>query len=226
MTKKSKKKSKKTSKKTSRKGTVPASSFGESLGFVQLAELATEFFELRRSPPIVTTTPGHREGDILGFVRGLRLSARLIYFLRERLSHTEYEVSWGHLLDGNLASCSPECDIIIHTKGHVKRWNGGEMPIMDFRFVPASTAKVVISCKSTLTAIDRRYPGQLKAFGVSNLLLFAERCEAGKFQGLERSAKSAGYKGLCCLYLTEGQQVVRDEKQYSKFVRTVLRAVK
>jgi hypothetical protein len=214
------------SSKASVNSTAVAASFGESLGFVQLAELATEFFELRQSPPVVTRTPGHREGDILGFVRGLRLSARLIYFLRERLSHTEYKVSWGHLLDKNLASCSPECDIIIHAKGHIKRWNGGEMPVMDFRFVPASTARVVISCKSALSAIDRRYPGQLRGFGVRNVLLFAECCEAGRFTGLERSAKAAGYKSLCCLYLTEGQQIIRDEKQYAKFVKTVLKAVK
>lgn len=213
-------------KKKSRKGTVPAASFGESLGFAQLAEIAVEFQELRRSPPIVTRTPGHREGDILGFVRGLRLSARLIYFLRERLSETEYQVSWGHLLDANLASCSPECDVIIHTKGDVKCWNGQHRPIMEFRFIRASAAKVVISCKSELTSIDRRYPGQLQGFGVSNVLLFAECCTRSGFDRLEQTAMSAGYGGLCCLYLTKGQLNSKDEKQYIKFVKLILEAVK
>jgi len=202
-------------------------SFGEALGFTELSELVTELLWLRQAPPEVTETPGHREGDILGFVRGLRLSARLTYFLRERLSGTQYEVDWGHLLDAALASCSPECDIVIHTKGHHRRWNGGEHPIMDFRFIQASAARAVISCKSTLSAIDTRYPQVVKTFGVKQVFLFAECCKESRFEGLRKTAKNAGYAGLYCLYFTNtnGMGVKQDERLYAAFVKSVSKVV-
>src|ERR1035438_5528865 len=54
-----------------------------------------------------------RIGDILGLVRGLRLSARLIYILRQKLHGQHIEINWGHVLDDKRRMCSPECDIII-----------------------------------------------------------------------------------------------------------------
>src|SRR6266576_7224155 len=101
---------------------------GQVLRVEQLTALTVELQKLRSNPPIVKRRAGIREGDILGFVRGLRLSARLIYFLRERLSSTGLEVNWGHLLDQSEESCSPECDVIVHTPGHVREWNGGNAP--------------------------------------------------------------------------------------------------
>ena len=187
-----------------RKTTIKKSpkQFGESLGLEQLNELVTDLQSLRNNPPFVTVKPGKREGDILGFVRGLRLSARLTYFLRERFSHTEYEVNWGHLLDANLASCSPECDVVIHEKGHHRKWNGGEQPIMDFRFILASRAKVVVSCKSTLSSIDIHYPAALKAFGVKKVFLFAECCEESRLAGLEKSGGLPDMRG-CAAFTSQ-----------------------
>jgi hypothetical protein len=213
--------------------------FGTTLGCTQLNELAAELRSLRQAPPQITRRPGRprpggrprrgrREGDILGFVRGLRISAKVTYFLRERLSsHTEFDVNWGHLLDNNLAFCSPECDIVIHSKGHHQRWNGNEHPIMDFRFILASSAKIVVSCKSSLTSIDKAYPVILKRFGVKNVFLFAECCEAKRYNALKASAKKAGYAGLCCLYFTTtadpGFKV--NEQLYEDFVSAILKSL-
>ncbi|MFQ5821494.1 MAG: hypothetical protein ACE5I5_16040, partial [Candidatus Heimdallarchaeota archaeon] len=84
------------------------------------------------------------KGRILPFVRGLRLSAHLIYTIREILSGTELEANWGHLLDEEGNYCSAECDIIIHLRGHYMRWNGSIDPIMDFRFIEQQNAIAVI----------------------------------------------------------------------------------
>ena len=65
---------------------------------------------------------GH-SGRILPFVRGLRLSAHLIYAIRDILSDSDLEANWGHLLDQKGIYCSPECDVIIHRKGYIRKWN-------------------------------------------------------------------------------------------------------
>ena len=69
--------------------------FGGSLAVEQLVSLTAELQKLRHHPPITRREAGKYEGDILGFVKGLRLSARVIYFLREYLSEMDFEVSWG-----------------------------------------------------------------------------------------------------------------------------------
>ena len=213
-------------KKRPQKIIVAKKSFGFALGFGDLIGLATELQELRLAPPAVTTGKRTRTGDILGFVRGLRLSARLAYFLRDQISHTECEVSWGHLLDDNEASCSSECDIIIHKKGHHRRWNGNDRPIMDFRFVRAVYAKAVVSCKSMLTSVDAKYPKSLKKFGVKRVFLFAECCRDTHLPRLKKAARKAGYAGLCCLYVitTRKPGFTRDEKMYRSFSNGVLKA--
>jgi len=109
-------------------------SLGKGLRTEQLRGLAEELHSIRDYPPIVSKGDGRYEGAILGFVKGLRLSARIIYYLREQLSDMNYEISWGHLLNDSEASCSPECDIIIHKKGHLRQWNGSKDPIMNFCF--------------------------------------------------------------------------------------------
>lgn len=209
-----------------RKSVVKSSErFGETLGLQQLTALAAELQALRTSPPIVTKTPGHHEGDILGFVKGLRLSAKMAYFLGEKLSHLDYEISWGHLLDSNLASCSPECDIVIHSRGCHRQWNGGnDHPIMDFRFILAASAKVVISCKSVITSVDKTYPALLKKYGVKHVFLVAECCDAKKYESLSKSAKAAGYAGLLCLYFTMPKSAgfKCDETLYLRFVESIL----
>ena len=66
-------------------------------------------------------------------------------------------VSWGHLVDDNGESCSPECDIIIHRPGYYHRWNGDESPIINFKFIECSEALAVISCKSQTNSVDKGY---------------------------------------------------------------------
>jgi len=198
-----------------------------SLPVEQLLGLAGELQKLRSHPPLVKRSDGRYEGDILGFVKGLRFSARIIYFLRERLSHEDLEVSWGHLLDDNEKSCSPECDIIIHKKGYVRKWNGNAAPIMEFHFVKASNVLAVVSCKSKAAAIDKRYPKDLKTFGVKDIFLFAECCRQKDFKKLEAQARKAGYKGFWSLYFADddGPGFQTDETQYQDFGKRVLGAV-
>lgn len=205
---------------------APKHKFGQALAFGALYEMAGELRELRLGPPKVKKKKGSRSGDILGFVRGLRLSARLAYFLREQISHTECDVNWGHLVDDECASCSPECDVIIHKRGQLRRWNGGDRPIMDFRFIRVAHAKLVVSCKSVLTSIDRGYPATLKKFGVKRVLLFAECCKKKDLQRLRRTAKKAGYAGVYCLYLTESgtPEIRRNDRDYQSLTNAIIRA--
>src|SRR6266496_950154 len=206
--------------------TTPKHKFGQAIAFGKLYELAGELKELRLAPPEVTKKKGSRLGEILGFIRGLHLSARLIYFLRDQLSHTNCDVNWGHLLDGNDASCSPECDIIIHDKGYLGRWNGGDRPVMDFRFIRVTSAKAVVSCKSLLTSIDQKYPATLRKFGVKKVFLFAECCKKRHLARLRKTARAAGYAGVYCLYLIETgkSDFQRNEREYEAFTNAVLKA--
>lgn len=207
-----------------KKAKQPAT-FEDNLAVEELRGLTAELQSFRSYPPLVKRADGKYEGDILGFVKGLRLSARLIYFLRNRLSSTNLDVSWGHLI-ANHESCSPECDVIIHAKGHVGKWNGNAHPIMDFRFVEAEKALAVISCKSSLKTIDKTYPKKLKKFGVDAVFLFAECCGEKQFVRLEKRALAAGYRGLWCLYLVQdGGPFTTPETMYIDFGRAVLEAV-
>src|SRR5258708_1132051 len=87
---------------------------GAGLSIEALKGLTGELQVLRQYPPVTKRKDGRYEGHILGFVRGLRLSARVLYFLREHLSETGLAVSWGHLLNDAQQSCSPEPEITIH----------------------------------------------------------------------------------------------------------------
>lgn len=176
---------------------------GQTLRLEALAGLAAELTMLRQHPPVVQHSPGRYEGDILGFVRGLRLSAKVLYFLRDHVADAGFQVCWGHLLSANEESCSPECDIIIHNQGLIRKWNGSQDPVMNFSFVKASAARAVVSCKSLLTSVDAKYPKDLKKHGVQYVFLFAETCKASQLEKLREKARLAGYAGLCCLYTTE-----------------------
>jgi hypothetical protein len=201
--------------------------FGKVLRVEQLTGLTAELQKLRSNPPLVKRSDGKYEGSILGFVSGLRLSARLIYFLRERLSSTSLEVNWGHLLDQKEDSCSPECDVVVHTKGHVREWNGGKDPVMNFKFIEAGNVRAIVSCKSTLSAIDKAYPKALQKHGVAKIFLFAECCQDAHFARLRKAARSAGYRGLWCLYLTQKDGSFKtDESMYVAFGEAVLKAVR
>ena len=201
--------------------------FGQMLMIEQLVGLTAELQKVRTHPPLVMRSEGKYEGGILGFVKGLRLSARVIYFLRERLSSTDLKVDWGHLVDSSDESLSPECDVIIHEKGHLRKWNGSEESIMDFRFVQAGSVRAIISCKSSLASIDKSYPKTLKKFGVKTVFLFAECCAEDAFSRLRKEAKAAGYRDLCCLYFTQKNNGTfkTDEKMYVAFGRAVVSAV-
>ncbi|MDE0145692.1 MAG: hypothetical protein OXL95_07465 [Nitrospira sp.] len=200
---------------------------GVSLAIGQLVGLSSELQLLRDHPPLVKRSDGKYEGDILGFVKGLHLSARVIYFLRERLSSADLEVSWGHILDQNGQSCSPECDVVIHKKGWICRWNGSSRPIMEFTFVEASSVLAVISCKSKLTTIDKKYPSSLKKYGVNKVFLLAECCVESRKESLKKRAREAGYKGLWFLYSVDTSTgfVKTDESALKSFVDEILKSV-
>ncbi len=184
--------------------------------------LKEELSQWRTNPQIQEMEREKSGGLVLGFVKGLRLSARLIYAIRENLSEYELEVDWGHLLteDGN--SCSPECDIIIHLPGHWREWNEHEKKIMDFKFIKCQRAIAVISCKSFLSAVDREYPRKLSSY-VNKVLLFAECCEPNAVDRLKRSAESAGYKGFWYLYACNQttSQCTIDPDQWENFLHTL-----
>jgi hypothetical protein len=206
---------------------TPAKSaqFSRNLGLEQLTGLRAEMQSLRQYPPITRRADGKYEGDILGFVKGLRFSARVAYFLRERLSTTGLEVNWGHLVDSEEQSCSAECDVIVHTAGHIRKWNGTEKPIMNFVFVDAKQARVVVSCKSVLNSIDKDHPNALKKYGVQYVYLFAETCDAKRMPALRKAALKAGYAGVWCLYTTgsDTASFTTDEPALHTFGDTVLK---
>lgn len=196
---------------------------GVALRTEALHALIAELQQLRQYPPLVHKGKGKYEGDILGFVRGLRLSARIAYFVRDQLNDTQYRTSWGHLLDDAERSCSPECDVIVHKKGYVRAWNGFKKSIMNFKFIRANEAVAIISCKSQLNSIDAAYPKGLKKFGIKHVLLFAETCPERSFERLRKKAKKAGYRGLWCLYLTgtDGSMKSIKDAIHLDFIKTV-----
>ena len=203
-------------------------SLGHVLRVEPLVGLTAELAMLRQYPPVVQRSPGKYEGDILGFVRGLRLSARVLYFLRNHLSDTGFQVCWGHLLSANEESCSPECDIIVHDKGLITEWNGSAKPVMHFSFVTASAARVVISCKSVLSSIDAKYPKALRKHGIKHVFLFAETCRASQLKTLRKKARIAGYAGVWCLYTTDPKSSIlgTNETKLIEFGEALIAAAK
>lgn len=143
------------------------------------------------------------KGNILPFVRGLRFSALLIYTIREFLHGTGLTASWGHIIDEDGIFCSRECDIIIHKEGHIMRWNGdgGNHPIMDFKFIEQGDTIAVISCKSYLekSHIEKEYCEDLKKY-ISKVWLFAECCPPDKITGIRDAAVEIGYDHFWALY--------------------------
>jgi hypothetical protein len=185
--------------------------------------LMGELLYWRIDPEIQKLEKKKRGGLVLGFVKGLRLSARLTYAIRKTLSGYNLEVDWGHLFNKEKDFLSPECDIIIHLRGRIQRWNGNSSPIMDVSFVDSKLAIAVVSCKSSIRAVDFEYCKRMKQY-VSNILLFAECCAPSAVERLKKSAKSAGYKGFWHLYTcTRTSEALHDEKEWENFLEVIKR---
>lgn len=170
--------------------------------------------------------PGRNKGLIFPFARGLRFSALLIYSIRESLSGSDLEVNWGQIIDDDGYACSGECDIIIHKKGHYKKWNGsdGGNHIMDFRFIEKQNAIAVISCKSYLTTstIEADYCQEMLKF-VDKVWLFAECCGPESIELIKDASKKVGYANFWHLYTWSRttDQIIDDIEGWFHFIETV-----
>lgn len=189
--------------------------------------LAGELQPWRTSTDLKVLEAAKGAALVLPFVKGLRLSAQLIYILRDELDGTGLEVDWGHLLDDQGDSCSPECDIIIHSRGHDGRWDGSEHPVMNFKFVKRERAVAVISCKSYAKDVDAEYVKKLHRY-VKQVFLFAECCAPDKVDSLRKSAKKAGYLAFGYLYTFDEKrsQCANDEEGWLDFLDAVASKVK
>jgi hypothetical protein len=188
-------------------------------------ELCAGLKTTRECPPIFTIKKkggkNRKLGDILPFVRGLRLSARLIYILRDKLKDHKVEVNWGHIEDDSQRLCSPECDIIIHSGGIAERWNGhNHHSVMDFHFIKREAVKAIISCKSIVSNIDDDFARVVKTdFKIKHTFLFAEAVKEAKYKSLFNKAKAAGYKGLWPLYRLDSKGAfVENPQDYLDFL--------
>lgn len=166
--------------------------------------MATELSNYTEYEPLLSDGNGRYSGHILGFVKGLRLSAKLIYFLRKCLSGKSLDVSWGHIINTTTGDCSPECDVIIHSPGYYEKWNGGDKPVMDFSFIESHMVKAVVSCKSIVASFDESYPDQLKILGIDTVYVFGECCSKSNYSNLRQKAQAHGYKDFWVSYFTTG----------------------
>jgi hypothetical protein len=200
---------------------------GTTLRIASYNQLVGEMQTWRASRDLKALEAAKGSALVLPFVKGLRLSAQLIYILRRQLSETDLEVDWGHLLDDNEESCSPECDIIIHHKGHVEEWDGGERPVMHFKFVRRDRTVAVISCKSFARDVDAQYVQKLRPY-VKHVFLFAECCAPDKVTTLQKKAKRAGYATFGYLYTFDEKhsECVLDEDGWLRFLDAVASKVK
>ena len=201
------------------------SRIGARLRLDAFYSMKEELLQWRIDEPLRDMERCRERGRILAFVKGLRLSAKLIYLLRTALSDTGLQVSWGHLLDRDENICSPECDVILHKPGWVERWDGSAEPVMDFRFVSCTAAVAVVSCKSLLDSVDdnlKAYCAQMQRY-VKSVLLFAECCRPRKVRRLTGAAKRAGYAGLWYLYVLEegSSEAEVDESVWRDFLETL-----
>lgn len=184
--------------------------------------LSEKLIRWRLNPDIRLMDTNRTKGRILGFVKGLRLSTQIVYLIRNIVSSEDVEVNWGHLIDENRNSCSPECDIIVHKKGHMQRWNGTENPIMDFRFIESKQTLAVISCKSQIRSVDKEYCKNFHKYNMKNIFLFAECCRPKAIDRLKTQADDAGYKGFFHLYTLDKKNIIdRDENVYLEFIQAI-----
>jgi len=170
---------------------------------VDYDKLTSEFIGWRRNEHAIKLKNNPDAGRILHFVKGLHFSALLIYQIRIWLSGSGLKVDWGHIFHSTQGYCSRECDIIIHTGGINGRWNGqgGDHPIMDFKFVFSDHVKAVISCKAFVkpSNIDKTYCESIKKY-TDNIWLFAEYCGPESHDAIRQEAQISQYQHFWCLY--------------------------
>jgi len=176
----------------------------------------------RIDPYIREMEAGRKKGRIFPFARGLRLSAGLIYIIREILEGKQLTANWGQLIIKQ-EFCSKECDIIIHHPGQFRRWNGNEKQVMDFRFIPQEKAVAVISCKSFLKSgdIDKEYSEKIKPF-IKKVWLFAECCYPQGVKYIQKKAVKCGYQKFWYLYTWDREKSPEPNKKgWNEFVKEV-----
>lgn len=197
---------------------------GQQLALRKISTLSTELKEWRSNHEI---RRAYREGGgVFDFVKGLRLAARLIYILKNKLAEYKLDANWGQILDDNGVYLSPECDIIIHRGQHIDQWDGegGNIPnVMDFRFIELKKVLAVISCKSYFTGIsqeDRNYCKRLKPYlKGKKFWLFAECIPKGKEKAIDEKVRSIGHNKLWYLYTWDDDNLdpEEDRKLWEKF---------
>ena len=203
------------------RSSVLSGSMGKMLSIEGFHSLARKLAEWRGDPSIALMDSKKSKGKILGFVKGLRLSAQIAYLIRN-ISSDGFEVNWGHLIDHKGQSCSPECDIIIHRGGQVQKWNGSEQPIMDFRFIKCENALGIVSCKSLTRSIDKEYCRGFQKYQMKDIFLFAECCKSVSVDRLKEQAKDAGYKGFFYLYTFDKDGYLTfDQNVYMDFIEAI-----
>lgn len=176
----------------------------------------------------IESKAGPNKGNIFAFVRGLRFSALLIYEMRQSLSKTDLEVSWGQVVTEDGDACSGECDIIVHRKGYEKRWNGnsdGTGHIMDFKFINEKDVLAVISCKSYLTksAIEKDYYDSISKY-VKRVWLFAECCGPESVDLIAEESKKIGYEKFWHMYTWSRAtgEITDSLKGWDDFIESVI----
>lgn len=200
---------------TTRRAQRTPGHMGTVLREEKFMQMYGEFQDWRMDSFIRQMEAEKRKGRVLPFIRGLRLSAHLIYIARDILHGSDLTASWGHLLDKNEEFCSCECDVIIHKTGHVREWDGERRePVMNFKFIKQENAIAVISCKShlTLSNIDKEYCKLMRPF-VKNVWLFAECCSPDHLEKIVKKAKKHGYKKTWVLYTWKKQESVDAQKK-------------
>jgi len=206
---------------------IASEGYARLLSLEEFHALEGKLTQWRRKNELLGMDGEKKQGGVLPFIVGLRLSAELIYTLRQRLSGFDVEVDWGHLLDDSGRCVSPECDIIIHKPGAFARWNGDHKdPVMNFCFIERGKCLAVVSCKSFAKRIDTCYCEQMKPYQ-GNVLLFAECCCPGKDEVLREKAKEAGYKGFWYLYTFDprGDIITHNEVVWLDFLKAVYHIV-
>ncbi|NQU88226.1 MAG: hypothetical protein HQ541_20960 [Mariniphaga sp.] len=174
---------------------------GRNLKEAKLKSIIADFEKIRIDHFYQHLEKTQAKGRILPFVRGLRLSALLIYEIRSVLVNSGLTASWGHILNDDETLCTVECDIVIHRGDCVAQWNGSKNPIMDFSFIENESAIAVISCKSFLETakIEKEYPGSLEGY-VDKVWLFAECCRPGAVDNIRERCNESGYGNFWYFY--------------------------
>ncbi len=189
--------------------------FRYGLWLANLRSIQEEFYAYRDYAPVgPEATRG--SGQILPFVRGLYLSAKIIYFIREVLHAKDLNVNWGHIIHETQIYCSPECDIIIHKHKSARVWNGD---VLDFHFVDTKHVVAVVSCKSEVNSIDDEYYKKMTAFGITRVGLIGEVASRTNFDNLRSKAQAAGYADFWCLALQDALGRAHNEPSLVQFIQ-------